>query len=391
MRLDRRTARFAAIAATALLMTLTLASSSQATAPAAHAGRTYFAQNLNGDSPAYRPTSLSPEPGATLIIKHVTWASWTSTQAKGTGTVLANDCNPDCASGHYRHDPATIHLHSPHVACGKRFFDKMELHYTGKNFPTSINRHEPSIVQPDFCGIQPASARTVATTGSSPPFVLSCLGTMSAKPADDVADCDSAATSWRGVTWTTWTSDSASGRGEVVINNCKPSCAAGHFHTYQATVALSNVQPTTSFGALFGTASITYARGNRHKTITADLPTEPSLPTPTLKGGEFFSPITGIGCEVDFTKGSPHASHAYCQRVKPTASLTMTPKGKITRCVADGCIGDAGENTPTLHYGQVEATGPYRCLSSRAGVICAVRSGLGFLISKTSLARIKGY
>ena len=160
MRLDRRTGRIAAIAAAALLTTLTLASSSRASTPAAHAGRTYFAQNLNGNSPAYRPKSLSPEPGATLVIKHVTWSSWSPTQAKGKGTVLANDCNPNCASGHYRHDPATIHLLNPHVACGKRFFDKMRLYYTGKNFPSSINRHETSIVRPDFCGTQPALSNT---------------------------------------------------------------------------------------------------------------------------------------------------------------------------------------------------------------------------------------
>jgi hypothetical protein len=52
---------------------------------------------------------------------------------------------------------------------------------------------------------------------------------------------------------------------------------------------------------------------------------------------------------------------------------------------------NAGENTPTLHYGQVDAIGPFRCLSSRAGVICTVTNGLGFVISKASLTRVKGY
>lgn len=185
MRVDRPTVRSVAIAAITLLPSLTLVSSSHATTPAAHASRTYFAQHLNGDAPAYRPKSLSPQPTATLFVRHMTWGSWTATRAKGKGIVLANDCNPDCASGRYRHDPAKVTLHHPHMACGKDFFDKMELHYTAKNFPSSVNRHQTYIVQPDMCGTQPAIVRVAGTTtGSRPPPVRSGSGTPTVKPAN---------------------------------------------------------------------------------------------------------------------------------------------------------------------------------------------------------------
>jgi len=35
------------------------------------------------------------------------WASWTETQAVGTGTLWYNDCSPSCASGHYHYVPGT--------------------------------------------------------------------------------------------------------------------------------------------------------------------------------------------------------------------------------------------------------------------------------------------
>jgi hypothetical protein len=156
MRLVRPTIRVTAIIAVTILATLTLASSSRAGTPAARGGRTYFAQYLNGDSAAYRPKALSPQPGPTLYVKHMTWTSWTASQATGKGVVYANNCTPDCASGHFRHDRATVELGTPHAACGKEFFDKMRLHYTGKNFPSSVNRHQTYIVQPDMCGNKPA-------------------------------------------------------------------------------------------------------------------------------------------------------------------------------------------------------------------------------------------
>ena len=44
-----------------------------------------------------------------------------------------------------------------------------------------------------------------------------------------------------GIRWTAWTGTSAKGTGKVHANDCKPYCAAGHFHTKTGSVALSKV------------------------------------------------------------------------------------------------------------------------------------------------------
>ena len=38
--------------------------------------------------------------------------------------------------------------------------------------------------------------------------------------------------------WTSWTAGEASARGTLVLNDCTPYCAAGHFHRYPAIVVL---------------------------------------------------------------------------------------------------------------------------------------------------------
>ena len=41
--------------------------------------------------------------------------------------------------------------------------------------------------------------------------------------------------------WSHWTRTSASTRGTLWVDNCKPDCASGHFRTYPAQVTLSRV------------------------------------------------------------------------------------------------------------------------------------------------------
>jgi hypothetical protein len=41
--------------------------------------------------------------------------------------------------------------------------------------------------------------------------------------------------------WSHWTGTSASTRGTLWVDNCRPDCASGHFHTYPAQVTLSRV------------------------------------------------------------------------------------------------------------------------------------------------------
>jgi hypothetical protein len=48
--------------------------------------------------------------------------------------------------------------------------------------------------------------------------------------------------------WTSWSAKTAAAAGVAHVNSCTPNCAAGKFHTYAATVALS--RPAMCHGRL---------------------------------------------------------------------------------------------------------------------------------------------
>jgi hypothetical protein len=62
-----------------------------------------------------------------------------------------------------------------------------------------------------------------------------------------------------GIDWLSWGPRSAFGRGYVWINDCRPYCAAGHFHKHRGTVRASRPRH-----GLFTRLTITYRwRGRR--------------------------------------------------------------------------------------------------------------------------------
>ncbi len=87
------------------------------------------------------------------------------------------------------------------------------------------------------------SATHAATTALTPSaagprmVLLGCNKHAEIAPPS-ISSCRSAAAGLRGLHWTSWTPRLASGFGTYVVNDCKPSCAAGHLHAYPALVAL---------------------------------------------------------------------------------------------------------------------------------------------------------
>ncbi len=61
-----------------------------------------------------------------------------------------------------------------------------------------------------------------------------------------------------GIEWLTWGPRSAFGRGYVWINDCRPYCAAGHFHKHRGTVRAMRPRH-----GLFTRLKITYRWGGR--------------------------------------------------------------------------------------------------------------------------------
>jgi hypothetical protein len=241
--------------------------------------------------------------------------------------------------------------------------------------------------------VAPATAAPAATVSEQSATVLSCLHRHQVKPADHVVTCTTANVSWKNVTWSHWGSTSATGKGELVKNRCVPTCDKGHFTTHAATITLSQVTTTAKYGRLFATATFTYSVNNAHRSKTVGLlgatrALAPLVPLEVPGQGEFFTKA-GPECEIDDNAQIGHL--VYCQDSRTAESVKMSTRGKIKKCTTKYCLGDAGENTPTLGYGKATGSGPFRCLVSKSGLVCTVTNGRGFVISQSTILAIRGY
>jgi len=54
---------------------------------------------------------------STVSLWHMTWSTWSSTTAVGTGTEKLDDCTPNCAQGTLRPVPVTVTLSRPVLVC----------------------------------------------------------------------------------------------------------------------------------------------------------------------------------------------------------------------------------------------------------------------------------
>lgn len=101
----------------------------------------------------------------------------------------------------------------------------------------------------------------------------------------------------------------------------------------------------------------------------------------------FLSPSRNIACEMDSGMGVV-GTRAFCETDQPPQSASMHRNGHLATCRGVGCLSNAPTRTPTLPYGHNATLGPLRCTSLRKGMRCAVvRSGHGFLISRSGIAR----
>jgi hypothetical protein len=96
------------------------------------------------------------------------------------------------------------------------------------------------------------SANRAATTIGLP----DCLGKPRVRPASVVLACADGNFSISKLAWTGWGQQFAAGRGTASINDCKPNCAAGHFHSYPVILLATGRQSCHGKAAY---ASTTYA------------------------------------------------------------------------------------------------------------------------------------
>ena len=84
--------------------------------------RTFLAaaQDLNGTllhEPACGGFGCALSGDSTAFLFHMTWTTWSGTEAAGTGTYKLDDCNPNCAGGHVYSVATVVTLSQPVKVC----------------------------------------------------------------------------------------------------------------------------------------------------------------------------------------------------------------------------------------------------------------------------------
>lgn len=105
-----------------------------------------------------------------------------------------------------------------------------------------------------------------AAAASRPPAFLGC-GAFFAKsgqkpmvrPRFILIACGDGGLVLNNLRWSSWSNAGARATGEAVVNDCTPSCVAGHFHTYRATVRLA--RPRACRDRLYFTRLVLTYRG----------------------------------------------------------------------------------------------------------------------------------
>jgi hypothetical protein len=72
---------------------------------------------LTEPAPLFKPTKVELAGDGTYELENMTWQTWSSTEAVGTGTAGIDDCNPSCAGGHWYYVPVNAVFSQPVRGC----------------------------------------------------------------------------------------------------------------------------------------------------------------------------------------------------------------------------------------------------------------------------------
>jgi hypothetical protein len=88
----------------------------------------------------------------------------------------------------------------------------------------------------------PSSAPAASGQQPGQPVIVDCLWKSHVRPGDFMLACGDGNSRLSTLHWSQWGADSAVASGVNVVNDCKPYCAAGKFHSYPVTVRLDHAQ-----------------------------------------------------------------------------------------------------------------------------------------------------
>ena len=90
---------------------------------------------LSEPAPVFKPANVELAGDGTYKLENMTWQTWSSTQAAGTGTAGIDDCNPSCAGGHWYYVPVEAVFSQPVRSCApasagsQYFWSQVDLTY----------------------------------------------------------------------------------------------------------------------------------------------------------------------------------------------------------------------------------------------------------------------
>lgn len=94
-----------------------------------------------------------------------------------------------------------------------------------------------AVSTPSAVSASATSRASTAPGASTSQYVLyNCNFKGVVEPATDIMACADGNALLQGLHWATWTPQLASAYGTFVENDCQPSCAGGHFHSYPVVV-----------------------------------------------------------------------------------------------------------------------------------------------------------
>ena len=85
------------------------------------------------------------------------------------------------------------------------------------------------------------AAASAAAGAASPPKLAGCVpgSPSTVRPSKIIVACGDANFYFTNLVWASWNATGATAAGIAHLNDCKPYCAAGHFHTYRIAVTLT--------------------------------------------------------------------------------------------------------------------------------------------------------
>src|SRR5262249_52978208 len=103
----------------------------------------------------------------------------------------------------------------------------------------------------------------------------------------------------------------------------------------------------------------------------------------------FLSPSGNLECSMQDNR---QARRVNCSSGRAPQRVEMGVSGALTICKGRRCVPTCGckeENASVLAYGRQLTVGRFRCISLESCIKCTViQSGQGFLINRTTIARV---